>query len=222
MPTLSVTAVGTVPAAPDTAVITVGVTTEAESAGAALADNNARMRKLIDDVLASGVADRDIATSNFRIEPRMVFPPQRDDGTQDAPKIVGYQVDNTVTVRIRDLAKAGDLLDKVVKLGANQVQGVSFIIDDDRRLLDKARVEAVKAADAKAAVYAEAGGFRLKRILSIREEPLGPGAAPSHGAHGRPGRQRPPRRRRAGHFRDDRRRLGNRAEIVRAPVTSGR
>jgi uncharacterized protein YggE len=171
VPTLSLSATGTVTAVPDTAIITVGVVSEGETAGAALTENTAAMRKLIDEVLASGVPDRYVVTSGFRIEPRMVFPEPREDGTQDAPRIVGYRVDNSVTVRIRELAKAGTLLDKVVQLGANQVQGIVFVVDDEAPLLDKARAEAVKAASDKADVYARAAGIKLKRILSITEQP---------------------------------------------------
>jgi uncharacterized protein YggE len=171
VPTLSLSATGTVSAVPDTAIITVGVATDGETAGAALEDNNGAMRRLIDEVLASGVSDRNVATTGFRIEPRTVFPEPREDGTQEPPRIVGYRVDNAVSVRIRDLAKAGALLDKVVQLGANQVQGVAFVVEDDRALLDRARAEAVKAAQAKAETYAKAAGVRLKRILSIAEQP---------------------------------------------------
>jgi uncharacterized protein YggE len=174
IPSLSLTATGTVQAAPDTAIITVGVTTQGATAAAALTENNGRMRALIDQVMASGVPDRFIATSGFRIEPLMVYPPARDDGSQDPPRIEGYRVDNAVTVRIRELAKAGDLLDKVVQLGANQVQGISFVVDDERPLLDRARAEAVKAGVAKAEIYARAAGIRLKRLLSVSEQPDAP------------------------------------------------
>ncbi len=169
VPTLGVTATGTVGAPPDTAVVTLGVVTEADTAGPALTENNERMSELIDAFMAAGVADRDIGTSGFSVEPVMSFPPPREDGSQPAPRITGYRVSNNVTVKIREIAMAGNLLDQVVRIGANQVQGISFSVENDEDLLDQARREAIRSAKAMADVYAEAGGFELGRILLVRE-----------------------------------------------------
>lgn len=168
-PSLSLSADGIVSATPDTAIVTTGVVTEAETAGAALTGNNAAMRQLIDAVTGAGVEKKDVATSGFSIEPVMVYPQPKADGTQDPPHITGYRVANQVTVKIRKIEAAGDLLDKVVRAGANQVQGVSFTVEDSAALLDRARAEAMRKARAKAEVYAAAGGFKLGRILSISE-----------------------------------------------------
>lgn len=169
-PSLTLSAEGTVQAAPDTAIVTAGVVTEAETAGAALTDNNAAMRKLIDEVKSAGVADKDVGTTGFSVEPVMVYPQPKEDGTQDPPRITGYRVSNQVTVKIREIGKAGDLLDKVVRVGANQIQQIAFTVEDDKALLDQARTEAMKSAIAKAKVYADAGGFTLGRILSVSEQ----------------------------------------------------
>ncbi|HUG61178.1 MAG TPA: SIMPL domain-containing protein [Methylomirabilota bacterium] len=168
IPTLSLSATGVVTAPPDTAVVTVGVVTEAETAGPALTENNERMRALIDAVKEAGVADRDIGTSGFRIDPVMSYP-DGDDGDEDTPRITGYRVENNVTVKIREIAKAGDLLDGVVRIGANQVTGIAFTIENDRELLDRARADAVQVAEAKAGIYADAGKFNLGRMLSLTE-----------------------------------------------------
>ncbi|WP_181708523.1 SIMPL domain-containing protein [Chthonobacter rhizosphaerae] len=168
-PTLTVTAEGVVTATPDTAIVSAGVVTEAPEAGAALSANNEAMRRLIDAVKAAGVADRDVGTSGFSIDPVMVYPQPKEDGTQDPPRITGYRVGNQVTVRIREIAKAGDLLDQVVRIGANNVQGVRFTVDDDEALLDRARAEAMRTALKRAKVYGEAGGFGIGRIVSVSE-----------------------------------------------------
>lgn len=168
VPTLNLSVDGTVMAVPDTAVVTFGVLTEAETAGDALTENNASMRALISEVKAAGIADKDVGTSGFSIDPVMVYPEYKN-GRQEPPRITGYRVSNRVTVKIRDIATAGDILDRVVRVGANQVQGISFTVEDDAALLDAARAEAMRAATRKAALYAEAGDFTVGRILSISE-----------------------------------------------------
>lgn len=167
--TLTVTADGIVRATPDTAIVTAGVVTEATEASAALGENNAAMRDLIAAVAAAGVAEKDIGTSGFSIEPVTVYPQPKSDGTQDPPRITGYRVSNLVTVKIRDIAKAGDLLDAVVRIGANSIHGISFTVDDRDSRLDAARAAAMKEARRRASLYAEAGGFQVGRILSVSE-----------------------------------------------------
>ncbi|MBS1183733.1 MAG: 26 kDa periplasmic immunogenic protein precursor [Proteobacteria bacterium] len=167
--TLTLSADGIVSAAPDTAIVSLGAVQEAETADAALTANNAAMRKMLAALKEAGVADRDIATSGFTIDPVMSYPPQKADGTQAAPKITGYRVSNAITVKLRDIAKAGGLLDKVIRVGANDVRGVGFTVDDQDSLMDEARIEAIKTLETKAALYAKAGGFTLKRILALSE-----------------------------------------------------
>ena len=167
--TLSLSGDGVVSAAPDTAIVSLGVVQEAETADAALGANNTAMKKTLAALKDAGVADRDIATSSFTIDPVLVYPPQKADGTQEAPKITGYRVSNAVTVKLRDIAKAGGLLDKVIRVGANEVRGVSFTVDDQDSLMDAARVEAMKTLETRAELYAKTGGFTLKRVLSVSE-----------------------------------------------------
>jgi Uncharacterized conserved protein len=167
--TLTLSADGVVSAAPDTAIVSLGVVQEADTADKALSANNAAMEKMLAALKGAGVADKDIATSGFTIDPVIVYPPQKDDGTQEPPKITGYRVSNAVTVKLRDIAKAGGLLDKVIRVGANDVRGVSFTVDDQDSLMDEARIEAVKTLEARAALYARTGGFTLKRVLAVSE-----------------------------------------------------
>ena len=168
-PVLNLTAEGLVTAVPDTAIVTLGVVERADTAGAALTANNAAMARLLEELKTAGVADRDVQTSNFSIEPVMVYAQPQPNGETEPPKLVGYQVSNQVTVRIRGIAKTGAILDSVVRLGANQVQGISFTVDDRASLLDKARGEAMKTARSRAQLYADAGGFTLGRLLSVSE-----------------------------------------------------
>ncbi len=167
--TLTLTADGVVSAPPDTAIVSLGVVKEADTANEALSANNTAMKKALAALKDAGVADKDIATSSFTIDPVMVYPPQKPDGTQEPPRITGYRVSNAVTVKLHGIAEAGGLLDKVIRVGANDVRGVSFTVDDQDSLMDKARVAAIKTLEARADLYAKTGGFTLKRILSISE-----------------------------------------------------
>ncbi len=167
--TLTLSADGVVSATPDMAIVSLGVVKEADTADEALSANNKAMQTTLSALKEAGVADKDIATSSFTIDPVMVYPPQKSDGTQEAPKITGYRVSNAVTVKLRDIAKAGGLLDKVIRVGANDVRGISFTVGEQDSLMDEARVAAMKTLETRAQLYAKTGGFTLKRILSISE-----------------------------------------------------
>lgn len=168
---LTLSAEGRVTRAPDLAVFTAGVTSQGKTAGAALAANSADMNKVIAALKKAGIADRDIQTSNLNLNP--IYAPQRTmpDGQvyPAQPEIVGYQVNNQVTVRQRNLAQFGRVIDTLVSAGANQVNGPSFEIDNSDAALDEARGEAMKKARARAELYARAAGLRVVRILSISE-----------------------------------------------------
>ncbi|WP_026792191.1 SIMPL domain-containing protein [Pleomorphomonas oryzae] len=167
--TLTLSGDGIVSVAPDMAIVSIGVVKESETADAALSANNAAMQKALAALKDAGVADKDIATSSFTIDPVMSYPPQKADGTQAPPKITGYRVSNAVTVKLHGIAQAGGLLDKVIRVGANDVRGISFTVDDQDSLMDAARVAAIKKLETRADLYAKTGGFTLKRILAISE-----------------------------------------------------
>ncbi len=162
--TLTVDGEGVVTAAPDVVIITIGVTTRGAQPAATLAANGAAMRAVIDAVTAAGVAERDVATSGFSINP--VYGEQRP-GAVTQPPIVGYEVTNQVTVRIRDLAASGAILDLVVGAGANQINGIRFDIAEPQALEDEAMRLAIADARRKAELMAEAAGVRLVRVLSV-------------------------------------------------------
>jgi len=111
-----------------------------------------------------GVAEKDIQTTNFFVSP------QYSNGDNNAPRrLTGYQVNNDLTVRLADVARLGPALDALVAAGANQINGVSFSIQNNKPLLEKARTDAVADARARAETYAKAAGVSLGPILSISE-----------------------------------------------------
>jgi uncharacterized protein YggE len=166
LPRISVTGEGEVSVAPDMAIVNLSVVREADTAKAALAANSAAMKQVLDALKAAGIAERDVQTANFTIQPRYQQPPR--DKPQD-PKIIGYSVSNEVTVRIRKLDEAGGIIDKVVGLGVNQGGGISFVKEDTKAVMTEARKRAVADAMEKARTLVEAAGVKLGPVLSIGE-----------------------------------------------------
>lgn len=170
-PRISVMGEGEASVAPDMAVVTLSVLREAGTAREALNANSAAMKEVLDALKAAGIAERDIQTSRLDIQPRYSQPSR--DKPQE-PKIVGYAVSNEVTVRIRKLAEAGAIIDKVVGLGVNQGGGISFVKEDLKATMTEARKRAVADALDKAGTLAEAAGVKLGPILSIEENAAPP------------------------------------------------
>jgi uncharacterized protein YggE len=161
--TLSVSGNGQAFLDPDIAYIYVGVHTEKATAAEAVAENNTQTQEVIDALKKAGIAEKDIRTANFSSYPQDKFDPQS--GAPTGTKV--YVVDNTVNVTIRKLDQLGDLLDTVVKAGANAVNSVQFDVVNKADALKQARAEAVKNAEAQAKELADAAGLSLGPIQSI-------------------------------------------------------
>lgn len=169
-PRMSMQGSGVVTSAPDIATISTGVVANAKTAKLALDANNEAMSALIGVVKAAGVAARDIQTSGFSVQPRYIHSDKRDaSGYQLPARISGYQVSNSVTIRIRDLDSIGSVLDSVVNVGSNTIGSIRFGVDDSSELLNKAREGAMANALSKANLYADAAGVCLGSILNITE-----------------------------------------------------
>jgi hypothetical protein len=160
---LDVVATGEVTRVPDVANITAGVVTLAPSASAAIAQNADRMRSVRTALRAAGIAERDIQTSTISLNPEYRY---RDN---ESPVLTGYRASNMVSVRFRDIARTGPILDALVAQGANQINGPMLAIDKPETAIDEARLEALTKAQARAEVYARQLGKRVVRILSVSE-----------------------------------------------------
>ena len=163
--TISLVATGAVKTTPDKVDISTGVTSEAKSAREALDQNTEAMAKVVEALKGEGIEPKDTQTTNFSVSP--VYE-QRKEGT--APFIVGYRVTNAVRITVRDTKKLGAILDKVVSLGANQIDSIEFGVEEPEVLKDEARKLALKNVTDNAKLYAEAAGVGLGQILSISEE----------------------------------------------------
>ncbi|MBC7281838.1 SIMPL domain-containing protein [Hoeflea sp.] len=165
---ISVSGEGVAAIAPDMAVVSLTVLREAETARAALDANNEAMAAVLAAMKEEGIAERDLQTGAFSIQPRWVYP-QNQNGTTEQPRITGYSVNNTLSVRIRDLSRLGAILDSSVSLGVNQGGDVIFTNDDQDTIRETARLDAIAKAKAKAEAMVEALGVSLGRITQISE-----------------------------------------------------
>ncbi|SFR96278.1 SIMPL domain-containing protein [Sphingomonas jatrophae] len=165
---LAITADGEVVRTPDLAVIGAGVVTQAATAEAAMRDNATRMAATFAALRRAGIAERDVQTAGIGLQPQYRY------AENQPPAITGYQATNRVTVRFRDVKKAGSVLDALVAAGANQIDGPNLTVDRLDEALDEARAQAVAKARARAELYAKASGLRVGRIVTISEESGGP------------------------------------------------
>ncbi|MGQ0559299.1 MAG: SIMPL domain-containing protein [Sphingosinicella sp.] len=160
---LDVVATGEVERVPNLAIISAGVVTQAPTATEAIRLNAARMERVRTALRSAGIADRDIQTSAIHLNPEYRY------AQNVPPRLVGYQAMNNVSVRFRDIAETGRILDALVAQGANQINGPMLTIDRPEAALDEARALALTNARARAEVYARSLGMRVRRILSVSE-----------------------------------------------------
>jgi uncharacterized protein YggE len=160
---LDVVATGEVTRVPDIARINAGVVTQAPTATAAIEQNARRMTAVRAALRRAGIADRDIQTSNVSLNPDYRYVENQ------SPQLVGYRAGNEVTVRFRDIANTGRILDALVAQGANQINGPMLGLDKPEAALDEARTAALRTAQARAELYARALGKRVRRVLSVSE-----------------------------------------------------
>jgi len=161
---LDIVATGEVTRVPDIARINAGVVTTAPTATEAIAQNARQMASVRQALRQAGIADRDIQTSSINL-----YPDYRQDERGTNPRLIGYRASNEVSIRFRDIAATGKILDALVAQGANQINGPSLGLDKPEEALDEARVEALRIARARAEIYARAAGKRVGRMLWISE-----------------------------------------------------
>jgi uncharacterized protein YggE len=166
--TVSVSAAGEAHVAPDMATISLGVSTVGATAAEAMSANAAQMQSIFAALKAAGIAEADIQTAGLNLNPQYAYE------DQEAPKLTGYEAAHMLTVTVHDLETLGATVDAVVSSGANQVNGITFGLDDDAAATAEARRAAVSALQDKAAFYAEALGLKVARLVNLTE-----GVAPS-------------------------------------------
>lgn len=160
--TIAISAEGKVTALPDIASISIGVMTEKKTVAEAQKENTTKMNAIIAKIKEFGVASEDIKTTNYSIYPQY-------DWVDNRQVERGFQVTQNVEVKVRDLSKIGDVLAAVGELGANQVGGVNFTIDDPEELRQQARLKGLEMAKKKAQALADAAGVKLGKVVGFSE-----------------------------------------------------
>lgn len=161
--TVSVSGTGHSNVAPDRFTFTVGVQTVAPTVDQAVNENNQKVASVLAALRKAGATEKDIRTSNFAIWP------QQDYTQGNLPRILGYQVSNSITVRRSNIAEAGKLLQVAVNAGVNQSSGLQFEVSDPARGRDEGLRSAFADARSKAVLLAQAAGRTLGRVLTVSE-----------------------------------------------------
>ena len=161
-----VTGSATVTTTPDIAITQLGVQTYNTEVEPAVDENNQKAEAIIAALRAQGVEDRDMKTSYFSIYPQR-------DYNENTYEIIGYQVNNTISVTLRDLDAVGKTLQVAITAGANTISGLSFTLDDPEPFKDEARTKAIEDARRRAESMAEAAGIELGKVLSVSETSSG-------------------------------------------------
>ena len=147
--------------------------TRAATAAEAMAQNADAQAKVIETLKAEGIEARDIQTAGLNLTPAMDY---TDNG--QPPKLTGYAAQNSVTVRVRDIAGLGGVLDKLIASGANEVSGITFSREDMTATEDEARMKAVADARRRAETMAEAAGMKLGPLMALSDVPMDSGPMP--------------------------------------------
>jgi hypothetical protein len=162
---ITVTGQGMVQAQPDQAVISVGAAHRAKSAQDAMDAVNTAVAGMMAALNTAGVEPRDIQTTGIGLHAVHDHNTQSEGG----PVLVGFSASNRLTIKVRDIDAAGEVLGALVDAGANDIGGISFGLSDPQEAMNGARRDAVADAQSKAALYAEAAGVALGKVISVRE-----------------------------------------------------
>ena len=160
--TIAISAEGKVTAKPDIAAISIGVQTEKRTVSEAQDENTKRMNAIIEKMKSMGIAAEDIKTTNYNIWPAY-------DYVNGRSVERGFTVSQSIDVKVRNLDLTGKVLAAAGELGANQIGGVNFTIDDPEELRQQARLEALDAAKKKAQALAQAAGVKLGKVVGFSE-----------------------------------------------------
>ena len=169
---VTVTGEATVGITPDAAVIRIGVNSQGKTAREASDANAKQMTSVLAAIKESGIADRDVQTSRLSLQP------QYDPNKSGTARLLGFQVTNQVSIKIRDTDKVPAILDRAIAAGANEMSGIEFVVSETSKLLDQARDDAITDGRRKAELYAKAAGAKIGQVLTIVEEGSSPPVRP--------------------------------------------
>lgn len=160
--TISVSSDGKIVSKPDVGQVSLSVLSDATTVAAAQKDNTEKMNNIISAMKGLGIKEEDIKTSSYTISPKYQY-------YSGKSEIYGYQVSQTIEVKIRNLDNVSPVLGKAATLGANQVGSLTFTFDDSEKIKDEARQKAVELAQQKAKDIAASLGVSLGKLTSFSE-----------------------------------------------------
>ena len=158
---LNISGTGEVYLVPDIAYVYIGTRSEAVEVGDALSQNNQQAQNIAKVLTDMGVDQKDIQTTAFNVYPVQNY------GPEGEPMETRFVVENTVFIKVRELQRLGELLDVVVRNGANQINGISFNVEDREQAEADARRLAVIDAKQKAEELAESAGVSLGDLINL-------------------------------------------------------
>lgn len=160
--TFTIDGEGKVTGTPDLARVDIGLYTEGDDVPSAQNANTQKVNAMLAALKDLGIDQADIQTSNYTITPRYQY-------NEGAQTVIGYAVSQNLSAKVRDLSKIGTVLSRVGSLGANQVNGVTFTVDDPTSLEQAARKKALEDAHKKADELADALGVKIVRVVTFSE-----------------------------------------------------
>ncbi len=167
--TITVSGQGKVLAKPDIGQVDLSVLTESKTVADAVSENNQEMNKVTKAMKDAGISENDLKTTAYNINPKYQY-------TSGKSSIIGYEVLQTLAVKIRDLDKSSEVLEAAASAGANQIGSLGFTIDDLEKVKEEATQKAITNAKKKAGTMAQSLGIKLGGIISFNEnsEPTSP------------------------------------------------
>lgn len=165
---ISVSGTGEVYVTPDIGSVSFSVLTENRDVSVASDENATKMNEIIEYIKSEEVENKDIKTAGYNISPRYEW--NNDTGKRT---LVGYEVSQTISVKIRDLSKVGTIISSATSKGANDVSSLSFIVDDDEEAKAQAKELAIENAKEKAEDLERMLGVKMVRIVNYSEHSSG-------------------------------------------------
>lgn len=170
-----VTGTGQISMEPDLVILNLGVESMAESVADANGIAADSMDAIMNTLTENGVEDRDIQTHNFNVRPQYEWIEIEEDGRRsNRRELVGYEVTNNLTAKIRDLEAVGTLIDEVIAAGgdATRFDGIRFTVEDTSEVMSQLREKAVMDAMEKAQQIADVAGVALGSLEYITDSPV--------------------------------------------------
>ncbi|TFB09104.1 DUF541 domain-containing protein [Candidatus Atribacteria bacterium MT.SAG.1] len=172
--TITVSGKGEIYAKPDLAFVTFSVITEKKEVAEAMKENTEKINAIINSIREQEVEEKDLKTTGFNIYPRYEWQEKTQFYPSGRRVLVGYEIKQSLEVKIRDMEKIGIIIQKATDAGANQVGDLRLTIDNEDEIKKQARGQAIEMAKDKAGELASQLDVKLVRIVNFSETGIVP------------------------------------------------